>query len=106
MFYGNSLLMRAADPELPTSAAKFLDKPLLYRLLAVLFTALAADTPESAEEQVPLCLESIFESCSVSDGFMSAFRVHPEVPGLIERLLLHEPRDTIRQSASKLIRQK
>ncbi|KAK4163484.1 ubiquitin carboxyl-terminal hydrolase 34 [Cladorrhinum sp. PSN259] len=101
-----SFVFLLKDPKLPASAAQFLDKPLLCRLLTLINTALSAETPGSAEEHVPLCLESILESCFVSDEFMLAFRHHPEVPSLLEQLLLHDPRDTVRQSAATLIRQK
>ncbi|GAB1320503.1 USP domain-containing protein [Madurella fahalii] len=94
------------DPELPASTAQLLDAPLLDRLLAILSVALSADTVESATKHVPLCLQSIFESCSMSDVFMSAFCTHPEVPGLLGDLLLKEPRVAVRQSIALLIEQK
>lgn len=67
--------------------------------------ALSADTSVSATKHVPLCLQSILESCSISDSFMTAFCVHPDVPRLLEGLLLNEPRVAIRQGTALLIRQ-
>jgi ubiquitin carboxyl-terminal hydrolase 34 len=100
-----SLMLLYSDPGLPASAAQFLDTPLLDRLLAILSVALSADTPDSTTKHVPLCLQSILESCSLSDVFMSAFCVHPDVPRLLEGLLLNEPRVAVRQSTALLIRQ-
>ncbi|KAL2018794.1 hypothetical protein VTK56DRAFT_352 [Thermocarpiscus australiensis] len=94
------------DPQLPASAARFLDSRLLDRLLDILSVALSANTPGCAIKHVPLCLQSIFESCSMSDDFMSAFRVHPDVPRLLEDLLLNAPRVAVRQRTALLIRQK
>ncbi|KAK3996099.1 ubiquitin carboxyl-terminal hydrolase 34 [Cladorrhinum sp. PSN332] len=101
-----ALIFLLKDCNLPSAAAEFLDTPLLCRLLALISTALSADTSGNPEEQAPLCLESILESCSVSEGFMSAFRLHSDVPSLVERLLLYETRDAIRKSAANLIEQK
>lgn len=105
---GHPILLTPAssDPQLPASAARYLDAPLLDRLLAILSAARSLDTPESQTKHVPLCLESILESCSMSDVFMSAFCAHPEVPGLLENLLVYEPRIVVRQSVLLLIEQK
>ncbi|KAK4237057.1 hypothetical protein C8A03DRAFT_16355 [Achaetomium macrosporum] len=94
------------DPELPVSAAQFLDTQLLDRLLSILSLAASSNTPQNAIKHAPLCLHAILESCSLSDAFMSAFRVHPEVPRLFEHLLLNDPRVAIRHDTALLIRQR
>lgn len=42
----------------------------------------------------------------MSDVFMSAFFVHPDLPRLLEGLLLHEPRIEVRQCTATLIQEK
>ena len=93
------------DPELPAAAAEFLDAPLFGRLLAILSVAVSANSTENATNHVSLCLQSILESCSMSDGFMAAFCIHPEVPRLFEDLL-NDPQAAVRQNTAVLIRQK
>lgn len=105
MFRSSSSCRPCSDQELPASAARFLDGPLLERLLAILSLALSADTPESATKHVPHCLQSILQSCCASDAFMSAFCAHPAVPRLFEELLLNERRVEVRESTARLIRQ-
>ncbi|KAL2259798.1 hypothetical protein VTK26DRAFT_6391 [Humicola hyalothermophila] len=92
------------DPELPPSAVDFLNSRLLDRLLAILSMALSAESSERAIKSVPLCLQSILESCWMSDKCMLAFCSHAEVPRLLEDLLLNEPRATLRQSTALLLR--
>lgn len=94
------------DPELPASTAQFLDPPLFGRLLDILSVAVSANTTKNATKHVSLCLQSILGSCSMSDSFMTAFCVHPEVPGIFENLLLNDPRAAVRQNTALLIRQK
>lgn len=94
------------DPEIPASAAKFLDGVLLDRLLSILSVATASHTSIGATTHVPCCLQSILESCSMSSVFMSAFCTHPQVPRLLEDLLLNDERVAVRQNTALLIRQK
>ncbi|KAK3380099.1 hypothetical protein B0T24DRAFT_519847 [Lasiosphaeria ovina] len=94
------------DPYLPTSAARFLDAPLLDRLLTILLTALSASSSDSATKHATLCLRSILESCCISSSFMSAFCAHSKVPGLFEDLLLHDQRAALRQNTALLIVEK
>ncbi|KAK4227673.1 ubiquitin carboxyl-terminal hydrolase 34 [Podospora fimiseda] len=101
-----ALVALLQDSHLPSAAANYLNEPLLCRLLSLMSTALSMETSGNPAEQALLCLESILESCSVNEAFMSAFSTHSDVPRLVERLLLHEPKDRIRQSAGLLIRHK
>ncbi|AEO57729.1 hypothetical protein MYCTH_2304264 [Thermothelomyces thermophilus ATCC 42464] len=94
------------DPELPASAAQFLDAPLLDRLLAILSMATPADSPKSATKHIALCLQSILESCCTSSDFMTAFSTHSDVPRIIGDLLLNDPRETVRQTTAMLLREK
>ena len=94
------------DSELPAAAAEFLDAPLFDRLLVILSVAVSATSTENATNHVSLCLQSILESCSLSDDFMAAFCIHPEVPRLFEDLLLNDPQTAVRQNTAVLIRQK
>ncbi|KAK3357400.1 hypothetical protein B0T25DRAFT_452553 [Lasiosphaeria hispida] len=94
------------DPYLPASAAQFLDAPLLDRLVSITTLALVANAPDGTTKLAPLCLRSIFESCSVSRGFMSAFCVHAKVPRLVADVLLYDPRVAVRQIAASIIFEK
>ncbi|KAL2134738.1 hypothetical protein VTI74DRAFT_10980 [Chaetomium olivicolor] len=93
------------EPELGGSVAQFLDASLLDRLLSILSVAVSANTPQSATKHVPLCLLAIFECCSMSDVFMSAFCVHEEVAPLFGHLLLSAPQP-VRRTTAHLIAQK
>ncbi|SPQ22462.1 4cc22c61-bf1b-4482-8892-2926799c2547 [Thermothielavioides terrestris] len=99
-------ILEAIDAELPASAAQSLDGTLLDHLLSNLSVAASSDTPLGAPKHVSLCLQSILESCSMSGTFMSAFCVHPEVPRVLEDLLLNDERDLVRHNTALLIRQK
>jgi ubiquitin carboxyl-terminal hydrolase 34 len=94
------------DPDLPASATQFLDPPLLGRLLAILSVATPSDPQKGAIKHISLCLQSILESCCVSDGFLSAFVAHPDVPHILEDLLLSDLRATVRRTTAVLIREK
>jgi len=95
-----------ADPFLPSSAAHFLDPPLLDRLLGILLAALSTTTPDSATKHIPRCLKSILESCSLSQTFMSAFCVHEDVDRALKTLLLYDQRVVVRRDAALLIMEK
>jgi ubiquitin carboxyl-terminal hydrolase 34 len=100
------LTVACSDPDLPTSAAESLTAPLLDRLLSILLVGVSATCPKRATKHAGLCFQSILESCCLSNTFMSAFAAHPEVPDIIGKLLLQDPRVTVRQTTALLIRQK
>jgi ubiquitin carboxyl-terminal hydrolase 34 len=103
MFVSRSQLCTSLDPFLPASAARFLDSTLLDRLLGIMTSALSANTLESATKHIPVCLQSILESCSASQAFISAFCTHGLVPGVLETALLYDTRVEVRQSTALFI---
>ncbi|KAK4178441.1 putative ubiquitin carboxyl-terminal hydrolase [Triangularia setosa] len=92
----------STEAELPEAAAQYLDEALLLRLLTNLSAALSGYSPS----HVRRCFQSILEACCLSDSFMAAFCAQPEVPCLIERMLLHEPCSPVSKKTAALIRQK
>ncbi|KAK0737002.1 hypothetical protein B0T21DRAFT_286758 [Apiosordaria backusii] len=95
-------VLLSTAPELPEAAAQYLDEALLLRLLTNLSAALSGHPPS----HVRRCFQSILEACCLSDSFMAAFCAQPEVPRLIERMLLHEPCSPVSKKTATLIRQK
>ncbi|KAK3295943.1 uncharacterized protein B0H64DRAFT_417531 [Chaetomium fimeti] len=102
----NQELQIELGPELPASATQFLDPPLLHRLLAILSVATSPHPQKGAIKHISLCLQSILESCCVSDRFLSAFAAHPDVTRILEDLLLNDLRATVRRTTAILIREK
>jgi ubiquitin carboxyl-terminal hydrolase 34 len=98
--------MGRAGHELPAYVTQSLDAPLLDRLLAILSVATTSNPQKGAIKHIALCLQSILESCCVSDGFLSTFASHPDVPHVLEDLLLNDLRATVRRTTAVLIREK
>lgn len=92
------------DSDLPSSATRLLDAPLLNRLVDLLAETLTASNTNNATQHVMLCLQTILESCPISAEFADAFCAHPDVPRLLEDLLLNDPRDVVRRSTAVFIR--
>ncbi|OIW33983.1 hypothetical protein CONLIGDRAFT_204199 [Coniochaeta ligniaria NRRL 30616] len=94
------------DPSLPESASKLLDAPLLERLVTICVSAPPTSNSDNRTEHVCLCLQGIFECCSRSVVFWSAFQNHQAVMNLVKASLLHDQRPSIRQHTASIIRQK
>ncbi|KAK4456144.1 ubiquitin carboxyl-terminal hydrolase 34 [Podospora aff. communis PSN243] len=94
------LLLLLKDPFRPQSSAQCLNQNLLGRLLEILRTALSEPPCDRATKHISFCLESILESCSSNQTFMSAFCAHEGVPGILESVLLRDYRSPVRQSAA------
>lgn len=94
------------DPNLPVSAAKLLDGLLLDRLVAICLAPPPTSSSDTRTDHVRLCLQGIFESCSKSVDFWSAFRAYKPALKLVESSLLHDPRKAVRQVTASLISQK
>ncbi|KAK4650155.1 hypothetical protein QC762_701840 [Podospora pseudocomata] len=92
----------STEQELPEEASQYLDEALLLRLLTNLAAAVSGCPPA----HVRRCFQSILEACCLSEAFMAAFCAKPEVPPLIERMLLHEPCSPVSKKTAALIRQK
>ncbi|KAK1773820.1 hypothetical protein QBC45DRAFT_66178 [Copromyces sp. CBS 386.78] len=90
------------DPLLPHSAIELIDGALLDRLVNIL-----VDCHNSAVEhtvrRIPVCLHSILDACSMSPELMKACFEHPGVPKLLEDLLLHDQRASVRQSTKQML---
>ncbi|KAL2271630.1 hypothetical protein VTJ83DRAFT_1001 [Remersonia thermophila] len=91
------------DPGLPKAAAQSIEAPLLDRLLEILAVGVSSDSPQTATKHISLCLQSILESCCVSDSFASAFSSHPNVSNVVIDLLFRDPRPLVRKNAALLI---
>lgn len=94
------------DPMLPESAWELLDAPLLERLVTICLPPAPTSSFDSRTEHICLCLEGIFECCSRSAVFWSAFRSHEAAISLVKHSLLHDTRPPIRQQTASIIRHK
>ena len=97
------MLIKTADPRVPTSAYQYLDAPLLDRLLAILEAMLSATESDVAAASVTMCLQTLLESCSRTRSFWEAFRSHQAVPKLLGIMLVHGERKTVRNDTAILI---
>lgn len=107
---GSALVRRfveiVKDPTLPESAWKLLDARLLERLVTICLSPAPTSSSYDRTEHMCLCLEGIFESCSRSIVFWSAFLNHEGALNLVKDSLLHDTRSTIRQHTASIIRHK
>lgn len=94
------------DPMLPESAWKLLDASLLERLVTICSSPAPTSSFDSGTEHISLCVEGLFESCSRSAVFWSAFRNHDGAITLVKHSLLHDTRPLIRQQTASIIRHK
>ena len=94
------------DPSLPETAWKVLDAPLLERLVTICSSPAADSSPEGRTGHICLCLEGIFECCSRSPVFWSAFGTHEKALTLVKDSLLYDPRLPVRQHTASIIRHK
>ncbi|KAL1842744.1 hypothetical protein VTJ49DRAFT_4382 [Mycothermus thermophilus] len=91
------------DPGLPESAAQSIEASLLDRLIDILAVGVSSDSPQTATKHTSLCLQSILESCCVSESFASAFSSHPNVSNVMIDLLFRDPRALVRKNTALLI---
>ncbi|KAK3504714.1 hypothetical protein B0T13DRAFT_14009 [Neurospora crassa] len=90
------------DPLLPHSATELVDGTLLDRLVSIL-VACHNSAAERTVHRIPVCIHSILEACSMSPEFMKACFEHRSIPKLLENLLLHDQRASVRQSTNQLL---
>ncbi|KAK3340714.1 hypothetical protein B0H65DRAFT_268095 [Neurospora tetraspora] len=90
------------DPPLPHSATELIDGTLLDRLVNILL-ACHNSAVERTVRRIQVCLDSILEACSMSPELMKACFEHHGVPKLLEDLLLHDQRASVRQSTKQML---
>lgn len=94
------------DPSLPASASELLDGTLLEHLVTICVSPTTTSSSDDRTEHICLCLQGIFECCSRSDVFWSAFRNHQVATDLVKTSLLHDPRPSVRQHTARIIQHK
>ncbi|KAI4860782.1 hypothetical protein F4820DRAFT_95596 [Hypoxylon rubiginosum] len=85
------------------AVVQLLNVDLQKRLSAILESAAAAQTNQVSIEVINRCFESLLECCAKSDIFWDGFRDQTGVQRVVQRLLLDDPRQIVRQSIAKII---
>ncbi|KAB5570070.1 hypothetical protein GE09DRAFT_957769 [Coniochaeta sp. 2T2.1] len=98
-----SLIRIVKSGATPKDTSRLLDAHLLQRLVDICVSASPTNDSPSRTAHLRLCLQAIFDCCSESEAFWSAFRNHRGVLDLVETSLLFDTRPVVRQHVAKLI---
>ncbi|XXH05069.1 hypothetical protein Hte_011493 [Hypoxylon texense] len=85
------------------AVVQLLNVNLQKRLSAILESAAAAQTNQYSIETINRCFESLLECCAKSSVFWDGFREQTGIQRVIQRLLLDDPRQIVRQNIAKIV---
>ncbi|KAK2624650.1 hypothetical protein QTJ16_005843 [Diplocarpon rosae] len=89
------------EPILPTSVKPYLDKPLLDRLLEILYSAKNIQTSPKSVHVTARSFEVILEASIHNADFWDLFVLHLHESTLLQDLILDDPHPVIRKNAMK-----